>query len=113
MKSTIASMTLSGLFFTVAAVTAGPLASAPVIPLGADSSQLLAYDGGERLTKQQMLQKQRMQMKRQDASKDFVRMMEEQPSAAGPQKPEEQAQPLQAPRHRYTTPAQRPRMSPH
>lgn len=86
MKSTFNSTTLSGLLLALV-VTTGP-------------ATVLAENGSDRLDDYRMRNQQLLQM-REDSSQDFVRMVEEEPAAAGRQYEGDDMQPTRNPSPQY------------
>ncbi|MBT8766026.1 hypothetical protein [Metapseudomonas boanensis] len=92
MKSTFTTQALSGLLLTFAAVTAMQATAAPPV--------MLAENGSDRLSDYRVMQEQRLQA-RENAGQNFIQMVEEEPSAAGPQFSSEEAEPATQPAPQY------------
>lgn len=87
MNTLIGSTALGGLLVVMASMATGQTLSSPFPVTGMDSSIMVAEGGSSRLLQhQEMLRDRysRSQAMEADAGERFTRMLEEQPSAAGP-----------------------------
>lgn len=106
MKSTFSVTAFSGLLVALAATTSGQATSAPLPSFEQEPAYLLAENGSDRLLQYRMLGNERAQARaRGDASGDesqrFTQLLEEQPTAAGPQVEPNDAQPIKGPAPQY------------
>lgn len=83
MKSITSTTAFGGLMLIVATVMAGPAVGASLPPIEPESALLLAENGSDRLAEYRMFQEQRLQAS-EDEGQYFVKLLERQPTAAGP-----------------------------
>lgn len=83
MKSITSTTAFGGLTLILATVMAGPAVGASLPPIEPESALLLAENGSDRLADYRMFQEQQLQA-REDEGQHFVKLLERQPTAAGP-----------------------------
>ncbi|WP_147411140.1 hypothetical protein [Pseudomonas cavernicola] len=102
MKSIFSVTAFSGLLVALAATTSGQATSAPLPSFEQEPAYLLAENGSDRLLQYRMLNNDVAQARaREDESQRFTQLLEEQPTAAGPQVEPDDAQPIKGPAPQY------------
>lgn len=106
MKTLLGSTALGGLLVVMASMAAGQTLSSPFPATGMDSSIMVAEGGGNRLLRHQgMLRDEfsQSQAMKADTGERFTRMLEEQPSAAGPRSQADEQEAMGQPMRRYNS----------
>ncbi|WP_137818501.1 hypothetical protein [Pseudomonas sp. 2FG] len=102
MKSTFSTKAFSGLIVMLAATTSGQATSARVPSFEQEPAYLLAENGSDRLLESRMLSNEVAQARTSgDQSQRFTQLLEEQPTAAGPQLEPNEAQSIKGPAPQY------------
>ncbi len=112
MKTLLGSTALGGLLVVVASLAAGQTLSSPFPAPGMDSTVMLAEGGSSRLLRHQgMLRDEfsQSQALKTDTGERFTRMLEEQPSAAGPRSQTGEQEDMGQPMRRYHSPIEKDR----
>lgn len=103
MKSLIGSTVMGGLLVVMASVASGQTLSSPFPVTGMDSSVMVAEGGGNRLLQHQEMFRDRYSRSQADTGERFTRMLEEQPSAAGPRSQLDEQEAMGQPMRRYNS----------
>lgn len=95
MKPTLSTTVFSGLLAVLAAAIAGQAVSAPFPSIGQEPVFMLAESGSDRLMDYRLLRDELTAARAtRGESERFAQVLEEQPTAAGPQIGPEEAEPL-------------------
>lgn len=100
MKSELSATSLSGLLFSIVALTSLQASSASLQPAGQQPFLMLAEGGGDRVIQYQEMQVQRLQTTDTDSQR-FAQLVEEEPTAAGVKVEDNEVEPVAKPAPRY------------
>ena len=93
MNSTLTKTALGGLLLSLAAATSMQATSASLPPASQQPPLMLAESGSDRLVQYREMQALRLQARTDDTSERFALMVEEEPTASGPQHSTDEAEP--------------------
>lgn len=110
MKSIFSTTAFGGLLMVLAAAISGQAVGAPFPSVGQGSAFMLAESGSDRLMEYRLLREELAQVRAtRSESERFAQVLEEQPTAAGPQLEPEDAQPIMQQAIQYKSPIHRDR----